>query len=138
VTAIAADAAGNAYLTGNTNDPGFPATTGAYQTSLSGAPAQFLTDAFAVKLNPAGTMLWATYLGGPGSDSANSIGLDSTGDVWLTGVDGQGFPLVPAVSMTLGEGNFLSELSADGSALLYSAQFPGSEAEQTCPKATCT
>ncbi len=124
-TAIAADAAGNAYLTGNTNDPGFPATKGAYQTGLSGAAGQSMTDAFAVKLNPAGMMLWATYLGGPGSDSANSIGLDSSGDVWLTGVDGSGFPLVPPVPSTLGGGNFLAELSADGSALLYSAQFPG-------------
>jgi len=126
-TAIAADAAGNAYLTGSTNDPAFPATPGAYQTSFSGTPAQSLVDAFAVKLNPAGTLVWATFLGDSVSDSsANSISLDSSGDVWLTGISyGAGFPLVPPVPTTLGEGNFLAELSANGSALLYSAQFPG-------------
>jgi hypothetical protein len=38
-TAIAADAAGDAYLTGYTNDPEFPATPGAYQTTLNGGSA---------------------------------------------------------------------------------------------------
>ena len=47
-TAIAADAAGDAYLTGYTNDPLFPATTGAYQTSV----AANATDAFAIELSP--------------------------------------------------------------------------------------
>jgi uncharacterized protein (TIGR03437 family) len=121
--AIAADAAGNAYLTGSTNDPEFPATPGAYQTKLS-ADA---TNAFAVKLSPAGTELWGTYLGGPGPDAANSISLDGSGDLWLTGDNGPGFPVTSPVSVTSGYGNFLTELSADGSALLYSAEFPGGQ-----------
>ena len=35
---IAVDGAGNAYLTGFTNDPLFPATPGAYQTKLNATP----------------------------------------------------------------------------------------------------
>jgi uncharacterized protein (TIGR03437 family) len=81
VSGIAADAAGNAYLTGSTFDDLFPATKGAYQAVRAGG-----TDAFAAKLNPLGTaMVWATYLGGAGTDAANGIALDATGNVWLSG-----------------------------------------------------
>ena len=37
IAAIAADAAGNVYLSGATSDPAFPVTAGAFQTSLAGA-----------------------------------------------------------------------------------------------------
>jgi uncharacterized protein (TIGR03437 family) len=124
-TAIAADAAGNAYLTGSTDDPNFPATPGAYQTSLNANPAYEPTpsDAFAIKLNPSGTTAWATYLGGPGNDQADSISLDASDNVWLAGANGAGFPSAqPGFMATAGD--FLAELSADGSARSYSAEFP--------------
>src|ERR1035437_511849 len=64
VTGIAADAAGNAYVTGSTFDDAFPSTAGSYQAALAGG-----TDAFAAKLNPGGSAGgWGTYLGGKGSD----------------------------------------------------------------------
>jgi uncharacterized protein (TIGR03437 family) len=124
--AIATDAAGNSYLTGYTNDPAFPATAGAYQTMLnapSDAQGSLPTDAFAIKLNPSGVTLWATYLGGPGTDLANSISVDSSGDVWLTGNNDAGFPGTSRWSTSVA-GNFLAELNANGSALLYSEEFP--------------
>jgi len=124
-SAIATDAAGDAYLTGYTNDPAFPATAGAYQTILNAAVSQesLPPDAFAIKLNPSGATLWATYLGGPGTDVANSISVDSSGDVWLTGNNAAGFPGTSRWSVSMA-GNFLAELSANGSALLYSEEFP--------------
>ncbi|MGA2882790.1 MAG: SBBP repeat-containing protein [Bryobacteraceae bacterium] len=125
-TAIAADSAGDAYVTGYTNDSEFPATAGAYQTKLD-ADASTQTsvppDAFAIKLNTAGATIWATYLGGPGTDLANSISLDSSGDVWLTGNNAAGFPGTSRW-VNGSAGNFLSQFSADGSALLYSEEFP--------------
>jgi uncharacterized protein (TIGR03437 family) len=130
-SAIAVDGAGNAYLAGSTNDSEFPATPGAYQTklngggSVSGEPA----DGFVVKLSPAGTTLWATYLGGPGYDAANSISVDNSGDVWLVGTNDAGFPNASQWFIAAA-GNFLAELSADGSKLLYSAEFPGGTAGQ--------
>jgi uncharacterized protein (TIGR03437 family) len=126
-TAIATDAAGDAYLTGYTNDPLFPATTGAYQTSL-GANA---TNAFAIELNPAGMTNWGTYLGGPGPDRANSISLDGSDDVWLTGSNSAGFPIKTSVFNSSGVGDFLAELNPDGSSLLYSAEFPAGTAGQS-------
>jgi uncharacterized protein (TIGR03437 family) len=126
-TAIATDAAGDAYLTGYTNDPLFPATTGAYQTS-EGANA---TNAFAIELNPAGKTTWGTYLGGPGPDHANSISLDSSDDVWLAGANSAGFPIKTSVFNGSGAGDFLAELNPDGSSLLYSTEFPAGTAGQS-------
>jgi uncharacterized protein (TIGR03437 family) len=124
--AIATDPAGDAYLTGYTNDPEFPATAGAYQTMLnaaSNAQGSLPPDAFAVKLNPSGVALWATFLGGPGTDVANSISVDGSGDVWLTGNNAAGFPATSRWATSLA-GNFLVELSANGSTLVYSEEFP--------------
>jgi uncharacterized protein (TIGR03437 family) len=124
-SAIAADVAGNAYLTGSTNDPEFPATPGAYQTKLNADATQSLvpSDTFAIKLAPTGRTIWATYLGGPGNDQANSISLDGSGNVWLAGSNGAGFPS-GRLGVAGAAGDFLAEVSADGSALSYAAEFP--------------
>ena len=119
--AITVDSSGDAYLTGSTNDTNFPATPGAFQTmSNSATSTGGLTNAFALKLDPAGAIVWATFLGGPGSDAGNAIATDGSGDVWLTGTNATGFPSATPGS-TLAAGNFLAELSPAGSKLLYSA-----------------
>jgi hypothetical protein len=62
---IAIDAAGNAYVTGQTSSSNFPATGGAFHTSSGGGQ-----DAFMSKLNAAGSaLIYSTYLGGNGDDS---------------------------------------------------------------------
>ena len=50
--------------------------------------------------------------------------MDSAGDVWLTGSNAAGFPIETTVFNTSGAGNFVAELSPDGSALVYSDEFP--------------
>jgi uncharacterized protein (TIGR03437 family) len=119
---IAADAAGNAYVTGSTNDTNFPATPGAYQTKLNADLTQLYpnSNAFAVKLNPAGAVAWGTYLGGPTNGVGHAITLDGSGDVWLVGSN-----VMAAMQ------DSLSELSSDGSKLLYSANFASATAGQT-------
>ena len=47
---------------------------------------------------------------------ANSISLDGSGNVWLTGSNGAGFPSHFPMVRRGAAGNFLAELSADGSA----------------------
>jgi len=134
--ALAADAAGNAYLTGSTFDPGFPATAGAYQTTFAGPYQTGVpyplppTDAFALKLNPTGTALvWATCLGGKGVDAAKSVALDASGNVWLAGTTAS--PTFPNVQGWSSGSDFLAALNSSGSALTYSARYPNDAASQS-------
>jgi uncharacterized protein (TIGR03437 family) len=97
--AIAVDSSGSAYVTGETDSPDFPVTTGAYQTVCSPNPnnqgAAFAssncgsadTSAFVTKLNPAGTgLVYSTFLGGYGSFAyANSIAVDAAGRAYIAG-----------------------------------------------------
>ena len=127
VYAIAADAAGNAYISGSTADPNFPATAGAYQNALTNpASPPFVgpPDAFVAKLNPTGSgMVWATYLGGTDADAAYTIAVDSAGDVWVSGTtDSSNFPVNSTVTPNGSE--FMAEFNPTGSTLLYSATFP--------------
>jgi hypothetical protein len=79
---IAVDAAGNAYVTGQTRSTDFPTTVGAFQRALQG-PA----DAFVTKLNPAGSgLVYSTYLGGGGFDAASGIAVDAGGNAYVTGL----------------------------------------------------
>jgi hypothetical protein len=78
--AIAVDAAGNAYVGGNTTGS-FP-TANAFQGTIAGGD-----DAFALKLNGSGTQLrMSTFLGGSAQDWVNDIAVDGAGNVYATGV----------------------------------------------------
>jgi uncharacterized protein (TIGR03437 family) len=112
LTGIAVDASGNAYLVGQTTDPHFPVTPGAYQTTGQGG--------FVAKLNPSGSaMVWGTYLNG---STPQSVAIDGAGNVWATGaLPSPGFPNVNG--WTTGT-SFLAELNAAGSKLTYSALYP--------------
>jgi len=128
-TALAVDAGGNAYLAGSTIDPWFPATPGAWQTTFTGpAPAYPYytlppTDAFIAKINPTGTALvWASFLGGKAADVPKSVALDSSGNLWLTGVTAS--PDFPNAQGWSNGGDFVTALNPSGSALAYSARYP--------------
>src|SRR5581483_5005613 len=58
-TAITSDVQGNTYVAGLAYSPDFPVTPGAYQTAIGGL---YSPDAFVAKINPAGKVIWATYL----------------------------------------------------------------------------
>ncbi len=77
---IAVDASGAAYVTGSTTSQNFP-THSALQSSLAGA-----RNAFVLKLSSAGnSMVYSTYLGGSGSDSAYGIAVDASGNAYVAG-----------------------------------------------------
>ena len=123
--AIAVNTAGEALISGSTSDANFPATEGAYQTKLANAAGGFVyPDAFVAELNATGSaMLWATYLGGPGNDAAQTVAVDPSGDVWVSGTTFNGsFPTAHSIASAGTE--FLAELNSTGSTLLYSAQLP--------------
>ena len=80
--AVAADSAGNAYVTGSTSSVTFPGASGsAIQPSLRGG-----SDVFVAKLNAAGTALvYSTYLGGSASEIGRAIAVDGAGNAYVTG-----------------------------------------------------
>jgi hypothetical protein len=73
--AIAVDASGNVYVTGQSG------TT--WGTPV--APFGGFQDAFAAKLNSSGARLWNTFMGGSGSDAGNEIAVDASGNVYVAG-----------------------------------------------------
>jgi hypothetical protein len=128
---IAVDAAGAAYLTGETASPDFPTTPGVVQPSFGGDE-----DAFVAKLTPDGTALvYATYLGGSSFDIGQGIAVDGTGAAYVTGTTGSfggpnNFPTTPgAVQPTFGglQDAFVAKLTPDGTTLVYATYLGGSQ-----------
>jgi hypothetical protein len=120
---IAVDSAGDAYVTGTTYDA--PPLKNAFQATAGGGG-----DAFVTKLNASGSALvYSTYLGGTGPDSATGIALDGSGDAYVTGdTVSNNFPTTPGSSQPVkgAEEGFVSELNPNGSALVYSTYLGGS------------
>ncbi|MGH9613710.1 MAG: SBBP repeat-containing protein, partial [Bryobacteraceae bacterium] len=81
--AIAIDATGSSYVTGDTDSNQFPVTVGAVQLMHTGKK-----DTIFVRLNETGTTLnYSTYLGGQLSDAGFGVAVDPDGsNAYLTGV----------------------------------------------------
>jgi len=78
---IAIDAAGSAYITGDTNSPDFP-TVNPLQATLNGG----FHDVFITKLAANGSsLLSSTYLGGTNHDFGRGIALDSSQSLYVVG-----------------------------------------------------
>ena len=127
--AIAVDAAGNAYVTGNTDSLNYPTTAGAFQPTFGG-----VVDAFVTKLNPTGSSLvYSTFLGSGGVDSSIRIALDPVGNAYLTGyTESSDFPTTPgAIQTTFGglSDAFVTKLNPTGTALVYSTFLGGAGGE---------
>jgi hypothetical protein len=124
--ALDMDAGGNLYVAGTTFSPDFPVTAGVVQPANAGA-----YDAFVAKLSPgAGSLLYATFLGGSGNDTAAAIAVGSAGDVWIGGYTASmNFPLSGPWQFVPGGryDGFVSHLSANATALVSSSYMGGAE-----------
>jgi hypothetical protein len=126
---IAVDCSGNAYVTGTTWSSDFPTTPGAYQRVLKG-----LEDAYVVKLNSSGNLIYSTYLGGSSFDGAyygDAIAVDSSGYAYVTGfTDSTDFPHTPGAyqpALHVVEDAFVTKLNTKGTGLVYSTFLGGSD-----------
>ncbi|MBI4166047.1 MAG: SBBP repeat-containing protein [Acidobacteria bacterium] len=121
---IAADSSGDAYVTGQTYSTDFPT-----QNPLQGNSAVGV-ESFVTKLSASGdALVYSTYLGGSGNDSASAITVDAAGNAYLTGgTDSPDFPIVNAIQATISGGAdvFVAKLNAAGNALVYSTFLGGS------------
>ncbi len=123
-TSIATDPAGNAYIAGFTSSMDFP-TRNPVQSTNIGA-----TVGFIVKLSPAGTTIYASYLGGsgPGFTYPYSIAVDGAGSAYVAGATSTlNYPVKNALQSVAGGASdaFLTKLSPDGSSLVYSTYLGG-------------
>jgi uncharacterized repeat protein (TIGR01451 family) len=74
------------------------------------------------------TLVYSTYLGGPGNDSGSSIDIDNSGNIYITGTTGSTtFPTQnPYQPATAGlEDVFVTKLDPTGSSILYSTYIGG-------------
>ncbi len=126
---IAVDSSQAIYIAGSDNAYGskFPTTHGVIQPNNAGGD-----DAFVMKLSPDGkSLIFATLLGGQGSDSAGFLSLADDGSIYIAGYCEYGsnssgsaaFPTTPnAPFRTFNYTNgFLARLSADATSLLFSS-----------------
>ena len=117
---------GAVYVTGYVESPDFP-TVKPLQARNAGG-----TDAFVVKLNPAGTTVeYATYVGGANADSGSGIAVDKTGAAYVVGATGSAnFPVTKAIQATLArpddQDGFALKIDPSGSSLLWSTFIGGS------------
>jgi len=117
---IAVDTNGCAYITGVTTATNFPTTPGVFQPNRSSVSI----EAFAAKLGPDGNLVYATYLGGAGSDYGNAITVDSQGYAYVAGMTrSTNFPVTSGAYQTSLSSqvdvwdNFITKLASDGSAV---------------------
>jgi hypothetical protein len=112
---IAVDSTGNVYVTG-------------WSWGTWGSPVRPFggnRDAFVAKLDGSGALLWNTFLGGISSDYGRSLAVDTSGNVYVTGLSGWpwGSPVRPH---TLLDDAFAAKLDGSG-ALLWNTFLGGSD-----------
>lgn len=128
---VKADGAGNVYVAGFTQSYDFPVRNPAQGTFV-------FEEAWVAKfnLNQTGdsSLVYATYLGGSGFESAYDLVVFASGEVAISGgTASQDFPIVNGYQTTFGGGSmdaFVARLNANGSSLVYSTYLggPGTDA----------
>lgn len=122
---VAVDSQGNTYVCGTTDSPDFPLVN-AFDSTLDGGAS----DAFVMKINTNGQIVFSTLLGASGSDNAYGIAVDSASNIYVTGSTSSGFSFpftngfqsAPNVAGTYG---FITKIGPSGTNLIYSSYLGG-------------
>jgi hypothetical protein len=141
IHAVATDTSGAMYVAGQSVSSDLPTTAGTFEPSKRAGVD--MANGFVAKFAPDGSLVWLTYLGGSFGDAVAGIAVDSLGNVFVTGqTQSADFPTTPngfrptcgapAGSCIVG---FLSELSPDGNALLWSSFIAGDAIVGVNPRA---
>jgi hypothetical protein len=82
---IAIDRSGNVVVTGMTMSTDFPIKGNPFQKTLHDVSADSGGDAFLMKMDADGNLLWSTFFGGQSRDGASSVAIDSSDDIVIVG-----------------------------------------------------
>ena len=136
---IAIDQKGCVYVVGNTTNPDFPVTAGAFQTTFRGPSDRSHGDAFVMKLSPdCLQVIYTTFIGGSGMDLAGKIAVDRDGCAYILGTTSSvDLPVTEGAfdaSFNGGGGDgrddlFIAKLDPAGSKLLYCTYLGGSKTD---------
>jgi uncharacterized protein (TIGR03437 family) len=139
VQSVALDSSGNIYAAGTTVAADFPVTAPFAHRGV-GAAAGVNSDAFLVKLDPAGAhAAYSAVLGGTAPiatsafSAATAVAVDSNGAAYIAGLtSATNFPTANAAQPQLAgdTDGFLAKVDPTGSQLVYSTYLGGSLAEQ--------
>ena len=122
INSMALDSQLRPVIAGWTTSANFP-TSSPIQSTRRGT-----TDSFVTRLSATGATLdFSTYFGGLGSDSANSVVMDSTGIYFVGQTSSSDYPTTAGIFTTPRGGldGFLTKLSATGTATIYSTYIGG-------------
>lgn len=139
---VEVDSLGNVYVAGTTRSPDFPTTPGAYDeqvdTSRGTTRWGYNSEIFVAKFSPAGELVWSTIVGGPNSEEAYGLEIDSKGYVVVHGRGAQGSLITPGVYQEQFKGcgcddpgnphntaqnAYICKLTPDGSSLVWASFF---------------
>lgn len=127
---VALDSSNNAYVTGITNSNNFKVKN-ALQPNIGGGK-----DAWIAKFNPSASgdpsVVYATFLGGGGTDQGNGVAVDASGQAHIVGLTGStNFPLQGAFDSTnqINEG-FVSIIGSTGTTLVNSSFLGGADQDR--------
>lgn len=121
VLGLTVDASGDVYLAGQAGS-GLPIPSGSqsFQSTLQGTEGAGI-----IELNSSGTAVLAgTYLSGTAEDYIEGLAIDSSGDVYVSGIaTSNDFPVKNAIQATLGssgKSGFVTEFAPTLASLVYS------------------
>ncbi len=146
---LAADASGNAYLAGTTDNPNFQITAGTLAPSVSGYPYD---ETFVLKVDPTGKLVYSIVIPGDDTNSndlvqpyandfiPSGIAVDAAGDVTIAGTSGLGLPTTSGVvgpqfpnayvNVENPSAGYVPQLNPIASAINFASYLPGTDYER--------
>ncbi len=126
---MATDGAGNVWVAGPTSSVDFPTLNPA-----QAAHGSAYWNGYVAKFDPAGNMLYSTYLGGSNGDECYDLAIDSAGSAYVTGYTySRNFPVTSGAYQTTfraaNQSAYVTKLSATGG-MVYSTLYSGTYQDQ--------
>ena len=117
---IAIDSSDNIYITGDTGSYDFPVTNG---SSYSGG----VVDAYIMKYDTNGNMIWSTLLGGSDFDKSMFVAVENSGNIYIMGFsNSSNFPTTDGSTNSGHDDVFVSKFDSDAN-MIWSTLLGGSD-----------